>query len=53
MAEIAHPIFDQKVRSIFDGDVNLNLQLHKCNMRNGSAGDVCCIFMQTVLLSEL
>ena len=29
MAEIAHPIFDRKVRCVFHSNINLNLQLLK------------------------
>ena len=33
-AEIAHPIFDRKVRCVFHSDINLNLQPLNSNMRN-------------------
>ena len=35
-AEIAHPIFDRKVRCVFHSDINLNLQPLKSNMRNNN-----------------
>ena len=35
-AEIAHPIFDLKVRCVFHSDINLNLQPLKSNMRNNN-----------------
>ena len=35
-AEIAHPIFDLKVRYVFHSDINLNLQPLKSSMRNNN-----------------
>ena len=35
-AEIAHPIFDRKVRCVFHSNINLNLQQLKSNMRNNN-----------------
>ena len=36
MTEMAHPIFDWKVRYIFHSDINLNLQPLKSNLRNSN-----------------
>ena len=37
-AEIAHPIFDRKVRCVFHSDINLNLRPLKSNMRKNNFG---------------
>ena len=44
-AEIARPIFDRKIRCVFHSNINLNLQPLK--------SDVCCIFIQTILLYQI
>ena len=50
-AEIAHPIFDRKVRCVFHSNINLNLQQLKSNMRNNN---FCWInfVMSVVFLSK-
>ena len=58
IAEITHPIFDQKIRCSFHSNINHNLQPHESNIRNINfcycqLCDVCYISMQTLLLSQI
>ena len=43
MAEITHPIFDQKIRCNFHSNISHNLQPHKSNMRKINFSWISCV----------
>ena len=51
MAEITHPIFDQKIRCNFHSNINHNLQPHNSNMRNFNFCWINCV-MSVIFLCK-